>query len=86
MADNDEPWTVERDGIFDCHHCLVVGNIGFGAEDATLPDDTQEARIVACVNFCQGIPTEWLTRIMEHPTYWDNARTDIESAHEAVKA
>ena len=55
---SQEPWREEGDHIVDVNGRDIIG---FGESDS---DDTE--RMVACVNFCVGIPNEVLLRRGKH--------------------
>ena len=89
MKHSPEPWKTEGElpdrfgkdpsivaGIFDADGYLVADSvIGRGyCENADLIADDNMKRIVACVNFCRGLPTQFLE---EHMAY-ELAKPDAE--------
>lgn len=73
-----EPWEVEDDGNELPHMLVVADRDGYGRVEA---DETDARRIVACVNFCAGVPTEQLEEIG-----LGGLRAEIEKRDKLIKA
>lgn len=62
-----EPWRVASDdSVRDAIGRFVMGSIPCITEDAVdyiAPNEENTERIIACVNACEGIPSERLTQI-----------------------
>lgn len=71
-----EPWRIETDRtraeIVSGHKDggdVICGGRG---DDAIIPTPMEMKRIVACVNFLEGVPMEWLLRRAELPLNFIN--------------
>jgi len=56
MTHSPEPWKLTDEGFDDWQDNPILD------DDYSLPGDADRCRIVACVNFCQGLSTDTLTR------------------------
>lgn len=63
MPHSPEPWKIDDDGIIvgsdGSEVCDSVVGCRCHDDPAAMSEDDKD-RIVACVNFCRDIPTEWM--------------------------
>lgn len=76
MNHSPEPWSVSHENCIK-NECGLWIEVPAGPHTAT--------RIVACVNFLAGIPTEELNTLMAVPHLMGNVRDDIDSAIMATR-
>ena len=63
MPHSPEPWKIDDDGTIvgsdGSEVCDPVVGCRYHDDPAAMSEDDKD-RIVACVNFCRDIPTEWM--------------------------